>query len=46
MRVDEVDEEPSLSLLGDLDSCLSGGDAMTAGVVPGDDYWEGFMQVC
>lgn len=42
----QVDEEPSLSLLGDLDSCLSGGDAMTAGVMPGDDYWEGFMQVC
>jgi hypothetical protein len=42
----QVDEEPSLSLLGDLDSCLSGGDAITAGVMPGDDYWEGFMQVC
>lgn len=41
----QVDEEPSLSLLGDLDSCLSGGDALTAGVMPADDYWDGFIQV-
>lgn len=39
-------EEPSLSLLGDLDSSLSGGDALTAGVTPADNYWDTFMQVC
>lgn len=38
-------EEPSLSLLGDLDSSLSGGDALTGGVMPADDYWDTFMQV-
>jgi hypothetical protein len=43
MQVDE--DEPCLSLLGDLDSSLSGGDAMTAGVMPADDYWDSFMQV-
>lgn len=38
-------DEDSLCLLGDLDSSLSGGDAMTAGVMPADDYWDSFMQV-
>jgi len=38
-------EEPTLSLLGDLDSSLSGGDALTGGVMPADDYWDTFMQV-
>jgi hypothetical protein len=43
MPMDE--EEPCLSLLCDLDSSLSGGDAMTAGVMPADNYWDSFMQV-
>jgi hypothetical protein len=40
-----ADPEPSLSLLGDLDSCLSGGDAMTAGIIPADELWDSLMQV-
>jgi hypothetical protein len=41
----QIDGEPSLSVLGDLDSSLSGGDALTAGIMAADDVWDSFLRV-